>query len=340
MMTEKYSDKYRINSIKLHHVQVPVNLLFSYGSIKFFEFVIVIIKSGEYEGYGEGLILADNKWSNWLEQWAGGIINKDVRLLDNLLVRMENHNQRAICEAISIGLHDLLAKISNLPFTALIGGRKRESVPLMPCMFPENADDAKQLAKNLISQNAKYIKVKLVGDLQEDLSRVRSIRSVISDEIILQGDANCGYKTIGSAEQAVRALGDAGLNIFEDPLDGNSLDYASLRNKLDGKDSKIMLDVLTRDLNDFRDVLLNNSADMLNFHASEMGSMTSLLQRKKAAELFNKPYFIGGTGFCSVGSVAYQHIAASVSDACPVGELGVTTNQNSNNYSFRLERTP
>lgn len=311
-----------IERIKLVNVQVPVRLLFSYGKIAQFNLVIVKITANGVEGLGEGLIFPDEKWESWLESWAEKLINNDLACLDNLLPAWSDHNQRSICEAFSIALHDAASKIAGLPFCCFIGGKRRQQIPLMACMFPLNPDEAKELATEYNKKGSKALKVKLVGDFNEDLNRIKAIRKVVPESTLLQGDANEGYKTIADAEKAVRAFGAEGLNIFEDPLEGNAQCYSQLRQKLAGKGASIMVDVLTREITDLVQVLKNNAADILNFHASEMGSITSLLRHIHLAESFRVPFFVGGTGFAAAGSAAYQHIAAAVSTELPAGELG------------------
>jgi D-galactarolactone cycloisomerase len=311
-----------IDKIALVHVQVPVRLLFSYGQMTRFNLIIVKITANGVEGLGEGLIHPDEKWELWLNSWSKKLINSNLCYLDNLLPVWSSHNQRSICEAFSMALHDVASKIAGFPFYYFIGGKRRQQVPLMACMFPQNPDEAKELASEYIRQGVKALKVKLIGNFVEDLSRIKAIRSIASEDVLLQGDANEGYKTINEAEKAVKAFGTEGLNIFEDPLKGDPEAYSQLRQKLQGQGASIMLDVLTRDMNDLVQVLRNNAADILNFHASEMGSITSLLKHIHLAESFGIPFFIGGTGFAAVGSAAYQHIAAAVSSEFPAGELG------------------
>jgi L-Ala-D/L-Glu epimerase len=311
-----------IEKIRLVHVQVPVRLLFSYGQVAQFNLVIVRITANGVEGLGEGLIFPDGKWEQWLDSWARELINGDLAHLDNLLPAWSGHNQRSICEAFSIAIYDAASKIAGLPFSCFIGGKRRQQVPLMTCMFPQNPDEAKELAIEYSKNGAKSLKVKLIGDFSEDLNRIKAIRKVVPESTLLQGDANEGYKTIEDAEEAVRVFGTEGLNIFEDPLQGNAQSYCQLRQELAGEGASVMVDVLTRDIDDLVQVLKNNAADILNFHASEMGSITSLLRHIHLAESFGVPFFVGGTGFAAAGSAAYQHIAAAVSTELPAGELG------------------
>ncbi|MFI4910106.1 MAG: mandelate racemase/muconate lactonizing enzyme family protein [Sedimentisphaeraceae bacterium JB056] len=312
-----------IESIALTHVQVPVNLTFSYGKTTYFNLIIIKITTNNgIEGLGEGLIHPDGVWEQWISSWPKKLIGQDILCLDNLLPPSNTHNERAVCEAFSIALHDAAAKTASIPFYSFLGGKRNTEVSVMACMFPENPDQASELARKYTEQDVKALKVKLIGDFSEDLNRIKAIRDVASSEILLQGDANEGYKSIEDAQEAVLAFGDAGLDIFEDPLKGTPKDYCLLRKNLAGKGAKIMVDILTRKLSDLVDVIRNESADILNFHASEMGSITSLFQRIHLAESFNLPFLIGGTGFAAVGSAAYQHITAAVSTKFPAGELG------------------
>lgn len=212
-----------VDRVRVDWGEMPVNLVFSYGKVSVFPFQIVRLWSGPHVGMGE--VLASPL--EFLERLGARLPGADARRLDALLPpevfaadAVGRDHERILCEAVSIALHDLLGHAAGLPLYALLGGARQLAVPLMPCLFPHGADEARDGARRWREAGCRYLKLKLSGDLAEDRARVEAVRSVWPREYGLQGDANCGYKTREAARRALAELGRAGLNVVEDPLEG------------------------------------------------------------------------------------------------------------------------
>lgn len=315
---QQMSEDYIIQSVTLRWGKIPVDLRFSYGDLSEFDFTYIYLKAGGFVGVGEAVVSPRDAFA----EFASSLVGKDARRLDSLLPTQAcDFYVRVLCEAFSMAVHDLVGKISGLPVHSLLGGKKRNKVPLMPCIFPENPDDAAARAKMFFDQGFnRYLKTKLMGQLEEDAERVSAIRSVAPEGLILQGDANKGYKTVDDAKKAVRILGDKGLDIIEDPLSGGIDDYRSLCNSCDGR-AKIMVDELARETSSLIQVLRAGAAEVIGLHPDAPGSLTNALLNAKIAEAFGVPVVIGGTGYTGVGPAAYQHLTAVLASG-PCGELG------------------
>ena len=310
---------YTINQIQVHSGAMPVKLIFSYGPVDSFPFTIIRLSAGGVEGIGEAMGPAND----FLDSLMSNVLGRDARRMEALLPATNNVSDRILCEGTSIALHDLVGKISGLPAHVLLGGKRRDRVPLMPCLFPRDPDDAARQAEKFLSQGyQQYFKVKLLGELKEDLARIAAIRSVVPKELVIQGDANEGYQTFDQAQRAVLELGQAGLDIFEDPLLGETEDYCRLRRALAGSGAKIMTDRLARRTKDLADVLKADAADVIGIHADQPGSMRRVVQHVSMAQAFGVPMVIGGTGYTGIGTAAYQHLTAVVDQSGPCGELG------------------
>ena len=304
-----------IDRIVIQWGAVPVDLLFSYGRVEHFNFMIVRLSSGDREGIGEVLVHPNP----FLEAYLPTLLGRDARQLDALLPATEEDIDRILCEAVSMALHDLVGQCSGLPLHALLGGKQRDRVPLMPCIFPTNAEEAGAKAAVFFAEGYGALKLKLVGNLAEDTARVAAVRAAAPDGAVLQGDANEGYKTIEDARTAIKQLGDAGLDIFEDPLAGGVSEYRQI---LGTGGAKVMVDALSRRTEDLVQVLRQDAADVVGIHPDQPGSLSRVLLHARLCQAFNMPLVIGGTGYVGVGSAAYQHITAVVAAEGPCGELG------------------
>lgn len=307
-----------IDGIDLHWGEVPVDLTFSYGAVGAFCFTLVGVRSGGCTGWGEVLVHSGAGTPRRL----AALVGQDASALDALIPPdPADERERIFFEAVSIALYDLVGQCAKLPLHVLLGGRRRDRVPLMPCLFPRTPEDARASAETFLAGGFRHLKVKLVGDLDEDRARVRAVRTVAPDDVPLQGDANEGYDTPSKAERAVRVLGDAGLDLFEDPLRGDVAAYRELTAACRGSRARVMVDALARHTADLAAVLRQEAADAVNIHPDQPGSLSRAVQHARLAQAFAVPVHIGGTGYTAVGSAAYQHLAAVATDG-PCGELG------------------
>ena len=150
---------YRIDRIDLHWGQVPVDLVFSYGAVATFSFTIVRLGSADGEGIGEVLV----EPNEFAKSFLPSLLGADSRRLDALLPATQSDYDRIFCEAVSIALYDLVGRVSSLPLHALLGGKKRDVLPLMPCIFPTDAQDAGAKAGRFFDLGHTFLKLKLIG---------------------------------------------------------------------------------------------------------------------------------------------------------------------------------
>ncbi len=309
---------FSITSARVDWGRMPVKLRFSYGTIDAFDFQIVRLRAGDAEGIGEIVVPRHP----FLDEVLAGLIGADARGLDALLPAVTDGLERLVCEAVSIALHDLLGRISGLPLYVLLGGAAQTRVPLMPCIFPEDAGEAGQQARSWFERGHRFLKTKLIGDLAEDQARVEAIRAVAPAGATLQGDANEGYTTLDEALEAVERTGRAGLDVFEDPLKGDADAYAALRRRRSDDAARIMIDALARRTTDLADALRVGAADVVGIHPDQPGSLSRALRHVRLAQAFGVPVVVGGTGYTGIGTAAYQHLTAVATPGGPCGELG------------------
>jgi len=289
---------------------MPVKLRFSYGNIDEFPFSILELRAGALRGYGEGLRC---------HKMARHLLGRDPLELETLLPAPDSDKNRLALEPVSMALFDLAGKIKQVPLHALLGGKKADSVRLMPCVFPFDRQDAAEKATAFVKQGFTGLKVKLIGDLQEDLNIVQAIRHAVGQDIPLQGDANRGYKTHPEAIAAVEELGNAGLDIFEDPLLGNLDEYRQLRGR---SRVKIMIDHFNRREDDYREALEKQACDIMNLHPIQPGGLGKAMAKVKAADQAGVAITVGGTGFTGFGTEAYHQLSAVACPGALCGEAG------------------
>ena len=304
-----------IERVDVYWGQVPVDCHFSYGSPDTFDFLLTCVHSCGYVGWGETLIAQVEACCDH----AARLLGQDAGLLDALFELDVEGRSDLYVESLSMALYDLVGQASAKPLHALLGGARRKVVPLMPCIFPEDAEDAGRKAKALVDQGMNHLKVKLMADSEVDLTTVRAIRRAVGSNIPLQGDANEGYAFDDLSGGVLAALKTNGLDVIEDPCKGGPAEYARLRRS---GHSLIMVDEMAR-----HDALLGEAMELgaidgVNLHPCQQGTLSHALDRAGTAQSFEVSEVVGGTGFIGIGTAAYQHLAGVIGLSGPCGELG------------------
>ena len=318
-------DEIRIDRIVLDHCRVPARMHFSYGSKTTQDFGVVQVFAGGHVGFGECM----GAPGDHVARLASAMMGRDARLLDGLVDDAGRGWDFALNHAremLSMALHDLVARACGVPLHMLLGGARRRRIPLMPCVFPEDAEDAKRIAGGFLDQGFKQLKVKIFGELDGDCAIIRAIREVMP-EGCLQADANLGYKGMKAGRRAMERLAEAGLTIAEDPFKGTFREYAAVTGEM--RAPRHMLDAPTRGWDGIQQTCAHRAAHIINLHPNCQGTFSEIIARAGAATAAGIPVFVGGTGYLGIGTWAYAHVASVIGldfaygDICGVRDHGM-----------------
>jgi L-Ala-D/L-Glu epimerase len=159
-----------------------------------------------------------------LDRLCTRLIGRDSReiasIMDDLDHAMHGNNQAK--SGIDCALHDLLARRLGVPICDLFGGpavREFATLRILPIKSP--ADMAKN-ARALADKGVRHFKIKVHGDVEEDVARVAAIRAEVGPEAHLTIDANQSY----FPKDAIRALtlmAPYGIDLAEQPVKANDL---------------------------------------------------------------------------------------------------------------------
>ena len=142
-----------------------------------------------------------------------------ARMLDHPLYG--NHGAKA---AFEIAVIDLMAQAKNVPLYDLLGGRRRDSAPVLTMVA--GADIEAEVANARASAEAGFtaFKVKVgVGTPEADLARCRAIREALGEAAQISADANQGYDR-DAALAFAKGAEAAGLDFMEQLVSGTDLE--------------------------------------------------------------------------------------------------------------------
>jgi L-alanine-DL-glutamate epimerase-like enolase superfamily enzyme len=142
------------------------------------------------------------------------------------LTRSVYYSQATVCAGMEMAILDALTRSYGIPLYVFFGGASTsvETDISIPMVTPEHASE---LAQDIVRRGITRIKVKVGGDLREDVDRVEAVRSG-APHLAITLDANQGY-TPGQALLCLEALDDRGIRplLFEQPV--YKEDYEGLR---------------------------------------------------------------------------------------------------------------
>jgi L-alanine-DL-glutamate epimerase-like enolase superfamily enzyme len=159
-----------------------------------------------------------------LERLCKRLIGRDAReiasILDDLDRAMLGNNQAK--SGIDCALHDLQARRLGVPICDLFGGpavRQFATLRILPIKSP--VDMAKN-ARMLADRGVRHFKIKVHGDVEEDVARVAAVRAEVGPDAHLTIDANQSY----APKDAIRALNlmaASRIDLAEQPVKANDL---------------------------------------------------------------------------------------------------------------------
>ena len=142
------------------------------------------------------------------------------------LIRSVYYSQATACTGIEMALLDALTRSYGIPLYVFFGGASTavETDMSIPMVTPEHGYE---LAKAIVARGITTIKIKVGGDIREDVARVEAIREA-APGIGLMLDANQGY-TASEALLCLEALDDRDIRplLMEQPVHKD--DYEGLR---------------------------------------------------------------------------------------------------------------
>ncbi len=125
--------------------------------------------------------------------------------------------------AIEIALHDLVGRATNQPAYALLGGKQRSRMAVLGVISTGELNSDLRDAEKKKADGYAAFKIKVGIDTPPvDGERTRRLCELLGGEALISSDANQGWST-QEAVQYVRAVADAGLGFFEQPVKADDI---------------------------------------------------------------------------------------------------------------------
>lgn len=309
-----------ITDAELHMLEVPLNgdyVTTHHGALPAVSVPLVILRDAT-GSYGLGTAEVTEGYSHQSPDDVYDSLERDLlpHLLaeqpasPNELLRSLDHRPEQINSkgAVQMAFLDLYCKQREQSLADLLGGSIRSEEPLNGWVGIDSPDAMVETTRDLADQGFTSVKVKLNGELDDDIERVEAICSTLGDTLQIRFDANCGYTDVDDAITVAKRMESYDVAHFEQPTPRD--DLAALKRLSDATTVPIMADECIKELSDILDLLTDDVADRMKFKILRLGGIM------QAATAFDITAVVGmdcvlGHGFGLSTSTSAEVILAS-----------------------------
>jgi L-alanine-DL-glutamate epimerase-like enolase superfamily enzyme len=268
-------------------------------------------------GSGQEVVLAG------LEKLRTGLIGCDpmdlvARLADCDRVVTGNNFAKA---GIDLALHDLRAKALGVPLYQLLGGKIRSEIPILRIVAIKTPAEMARNSQKLVDEGYVYLKIKVEGDVEDDVARVAAIRQQVGPDVHLTIDANQSYDP-KDAIRAIRRMGAYNIDLVEQPV--HQLDLVGLRQVSQAVDVPVEADESAQTLEDIFRLVSERIVDSVSLKLGKLGGLRKAQQAAAICEAGHVKCRVGATVGSRIQAAAGLHFIAATPNmdyACELAEF-------------------
>lgn len=323
----------KIAEIKIYQVDLPLKEG-SYNwseekRVDVFDSTIVEIKSDSgITGYGEICPLGPVYLPAYAAGVRAGIKEIGPKLIDadptqllkiNRIMDYTLKGHPYVKSAIDIACWDILGQATGMPLCHLMGGQYGDDLVLYRAISQRPAKEMAENVSSYRSDGYRRFQLKVGGDPNEDIARIRATREILDPEDKLVADANTGW-LMHEAARVVQAVSDLDVYI-EQPC--NSYEQClAIR-------QRTSLPFILDEVIDSIDMILKASndraMDVVNIKISKFGGLTKSKQARDLCVSLGLAMTLEDSWGGDIITAAIAHLAQST----PTEFLFTTTDFNS-----------
>jgi L-alanine-DL-glutamate epimerase-like enolase superfamily enzyme len=218
--------------------------------------------------------------------------------------------------AIDIALHDLVARAGGQPLYALFGAKVRSRMAVLAVIGSTDVDADLREAAERFAAGYRAFKIKVgIAAPETDGARTRAVCRMLKaqgERCLVSADANQGF-TVEEATRFTAAVGDAGLDFFEQPV--RAYDLAGMARVAAASSVPIGADEGIHSLDDIERHHAHRAAAGVSLKAIKLGGLRALFDACRLCDRLGMKVNIScKTGESNVASAAALHLAAVVPD--------------------------
>ncbi|MCL6248767.1 muconate/chloromuconate family cycloisomerase [Acinetobacter sp. ANC 4945] len=216
-----------------------------------------------------------------------------------------NGNRFAKC-AIQTALLDILAQRLNLPLSEVLGGRLRDSLPVLWVLASGNTEkDIAEAQKMIATKRHNIFKLKIGSrPVEADVEHVLAIKKALGSDISIRVDVNRAWSEL-DAIKGIQLLQDGGVDLIEQPCAIDNID--AMRRLTRRFDIAIMADESLMGPQTAYQLARHNSASVFAVKVAQSGGLIEGCEVSKIAKLAGIDLYGGTMLEGPVGTIASAH---------------------------------
>ena len=258
-----------------------------------------------------------------LALFKAAVVGKSLWDTESLLVGLDRALRGAsqAKAAIDCAVHDLQANAMGVPLNRLFGGVVRTEVPILRILAIKTPEEMAAGARKLFDRGYRYFKIKVHGEVDLDVARVKAIRKEVGPEAHLTIDANQAY-TVKDAVTAISRMAEYGLDLAEQPVHVDDREGLALVTRM--VPVTVEADEAAGSLKEVYDLVSQRVVDAVSLKIPKLGGLRNTLAAARICEAGGIKYRFGAAVGSRLMSAQAVHMACAlpgVDYACELGEF-------------------
>ena len=312
----------KITRISVYQVDLPLEHPYwlSGGRLKFecldATFVKVETDAG-ITGWGEG-----TPWGHTYVPAHGPGIRAGIETMASFILGLDPRRVLDVERAMDLALPghlyakspidmacwDIAGKAAGLPIADLMGGGSRTPRPIASSVGAKTVEETREVIQRYRDRGYVAHSVKIGGDVERDVARVRDVESIrLPGEIVLY-DVNRGW-TRQQALRVMQATEDLKV-MFEQP--GETLDDIAAIRPLHSAPVSVDESLVT--LQDAARIARDGLAEIFGIKLNRVGGLTKAARMRDVALAHGIDMFVMATGGSVLADTEALHLAATIPD--------------------------
>ena len=216
-----------------------------------------------------------------------------------------NGNRFAKC-AIQTALLDIQAQRLNQPLSEILGGRLRDSVPVLWVLASGNTEkDIAEAQKMIAAKRHNIFKLKIGSrPVEQDVEHVLAIKQALGKDISIRVDVNRAWSEL-DAIKGIQLLQDGGIDLIEQPCAIDNLD--AMRRLTQRFDIAIMADESLMGPQSAYQIARQHGSSVFAVKVAQSGGLIEGCEVAKVAQLAGIDLYGGTMLEGPVGTIASAH---------------------------------
>lgn len=209
---------------------------------------------------------------------------------------------------VDMACWDIAGKVAGLPIADLMGGGSRKPRPIASSVGAKTIDETRDVIERYRSRGYIAHSVKIGGNVERDIARVRDVESIRKPGEIILYDVNRGW----TRQQALRVMSATeDLNVmFEQPCESLD-DIAAICTK---HAAPVSVDESLVTLQDATRIARDGLAEIFGIKLNRVGGLTKAARMRDIALAHGIDMFVMATGGSVLADTEALHLAATIPD--------------------------